>query len=85
MFIGILIRVLSHLYFAQHICSNMEKFVLPRMEDGGWSYFSYSHYVAMRGDNRIRKQQQQQQNQHFKLVMLNQMIFPGKEDNPCLC
>lgn len=77
MFIGILIRVLSHSYFAQHgkICSTKR----------GWSYFSYSHYVAMRGDNRIRKQQQQQQNQHFKLVMLNQMIFPGKEDNPCLC
>lgn len=29
-FIGILIRVLSHSYFAQHICSNIEKFDLPR-------------------------------------------------------
>ena len=54
-FIGILILVLSHSYFAQHIFSNGK----IRSTKRAWSYFSYSHYVAMLGDNRIKNKKQQ--------------------------
>ena len=45
----------SHSYFAQHIFSNGK----IRSTKRAWSYFSYSHYVAMLGDNRIKNKKQQ--------------------------
>ena len=78
-FIGKLIRVLSHSYFARHICSNGKVCYTKR----GWSYFSYLYYVAMDGDNRIKNNNNKSAFQICQAksnISLERGVW--KEDNP---